>query len=174
VRYIRPSVRGVVSAGALGVALAGCSASGSISFGSSQLSASKLEALVTTVTVQQGLRANKVSCPSGISEKKGKVSTCTATYAGGETSEFLVRQTDGSGAVYAAAAGMTAPLIEQKIRQVFLAQRQLTVTATCPPNVPIVVGKKFNCVVHSGTQSAELPVKITSAQGDYSLGTDAR
>jgi hypothetical protein len=159
----------VGAAAAVVGALSGCSASGSISLGSSELSASKMEALVTSVTASQGLKATSVSCPSGVSEKKGVVSYCTAHYAGGETSRFSILQTDGSGGVTAAPADMTAPLVERTIRQLYLSKQQLTVTAVCPENVPIVVGTKFNCTAHSGSESQVLSVTVTSKAGDFTV-----
>ena len=162
--------------GALGLAatLSACSASASVSIGSSGLSASKMSALVTTVTTREGLTARSVSCPSGVQLQKGLVSYCTAHYANGETSRFLVRQTDGSGSVDAVPAEMTAPVIEYHIRAVYLSQRGVTVTASCPANVPIVVGSRFQCTVRHGSQTAIVPVKITDADGGYALGTSAQ
>ncbi len=164
-----------VGTAALAAALCGCSASASVSIGSSPgLSQSKMRALVLTVTTREGLTAQSVSCPSGVPLKAGLVSYCTAHYASGETSRFLVRQTDANGDVNAAPAEMTAPAIEQNIRAVYRSQRGLTVTASCPSGVPIVVANRFDCTVRDGSQTAVVPVKITDADGGFALGTSAR
>ncbi len=146
-----------------------CSVSANVSIGSSELGAGKMEAFVKTVTTREGLTAKSVSCPSGVALEKGMLSYCTARYADGETSRFLVRQTDGSGHVDVGPAEMTAPAIENTI-VLALRRRGVTATASCPPHVAIVVGDVFTCALKSGTQSAVVPVKITSATGGYLLG----
>jgi hypothetical protein len=163
-------VRTCAAVAALALVLAGCSASASVSIGSSQLSASKLEALVKTVTKQQHFPDQSASCPSGVGDKKGRLSYCTAHYADGESSRFLVRQLDDKGNVTVLPAEMTAPALENDIRLV-LRHRGIAVTARCPAHVPIVVGHSFLCTIKDARQTAVLPVKITTASGGFTLGT---
>lgn len=129
-----------------------------------------MAALVTKVTKRQGLAAQHVACPSGIGFEKGRLSYCTAHYASGESSRFVVRQTNGSGNVDVHPAEMTAPAIENEIR-VALRRRGIAASARCPANVAIVVGTVFNCTVSDARQTGTLPVKITDPSGGYLLGT---
>ncbi len=154
----------------LAVTLSACSVSASVSVGSSELSTSKLAAIVLKVTRRQGLVAQHVSCPAGVALRKGTLSYCAARYSNGESSRFLVRQTDDKGNVYIRPAEMTAPAIENEIR-VALRQRGITATAHCPDAVAIVVGKSFECTVSDAAQTGTIPVKITDATGGYTLGT---
>lgn len=88
---------------AAGLAAGGCGSSDSPSAGSAKsptiLDTEKVERSIEQSSLDQRGANARVTCPSGVHQKKGKTFSCTAL-ADGATTRFVVKQIDGSGRVH--------------------------------------------------------------------------
>jgi hypothetical protein len=88
----RPLVAGFVIAASLAVSACGSSESPTI------LNTEKIERAIERSSLAQRGQDARVSCPSGVHQKKGLVFSCTAVVKQDST-RFVVTQVDGSGRV---------------------------------------------------------------------------
>ena len=72
---------------------------GSSSDSSVSLDTEKVERAIEDSSMAQRGQQPQVSCPSGVAQKDGLEFSCTAVVAG-ESTRFLVTQTDGAGRVH--------------------------------------------------------------------------
>jgi hypothetical protein len=84
---------GVLVAASLAVSACGSAGSPTI------LDTEKVERAIEQSSLAQRGKHARVSCPSGVHQKKGLVFSCTAVVAGGST-RFVVTEMDGSGNVH--------------------------------------------------------------------------
>ena len=157
--------------------MAGCSASGQLSIGSTKttsstrssagppvLSAAKLETDLLTLTRDRGLAASSASCPPRVAEAEGVMSDCIATYPRGGTATFGVHQDNGSGHVTISPIAMVAPEVENAILA-HLVHPAYQGTAHCPSDEPIVTGRVFYCTASRGATHARVEVRILDGSG---------
>jgi hypothetical protein len=78
-----------------GLAITACGSSGAPTI----LNTEKVERAIEQSSLAQRGIPTKVSCPSGVRQKKGLVFSCTAVVKG-ESTRFVVRELDGSGHVH--------------------------------------------------------------------------
>jgi hypothetical protein len=92
---IRGRLSGAVVLAAASFAAAGC---GGSSGSPTILNTEKVERAIEQSSLAQRHQHARVSCPSGVHQKKGLVFACTAATASGKT-EFTVTELDGGGNV---------------------------------------------------------------------------
>jgi hypothetical protein len=80
---------------AASLAVSACGSPGSPTI----LDTEKVERAIEQSSLAQRGKHARVSCPSGVHQKKGLVFSCTAVVARGST-RFVVTETDGSGNVH--------------------------------------------------------------------------
>jgi hypothetical protein len=160
-----------VLAGALGAAIAGCSASVCAGSGcgiDSKKAANTVRTLVVNAT---GATLRSVSCPKSIPFKKGASFTCTATGADGTTAPVLVTQTDAKGNVHISANLLHTGPAARLIAKGLSSRLKFPVTVKCPDLVNVHRGTGLTCTATHAGQTRKVKVTVTDDTGsiDYRL-----
>lgn len=142
----------------LAFVLAGCS---------KQIDDKKAEKFISSSVAQQvGADVKSVSCPSGLTAKKGATFECTVTGSDGTSGKTTVTEKDDQGNVSVSAPFIHVRELEQSIGQGIGQQINAdNVDVKCPE---IIVGKKgdtFECQATSGSDKATIEVTQKDDQG---------
>lgn len=142
----------------LALVLAGCA---------KQIDNSKAEKFISTsIAKQVGADVKAVSCPTGLTAKKGDTFQCTVTGADGTTGKTTVTEKDDQGNVSVSAPFIHVTQLEQSIGQGIAQQINANdVKVKCPE---IITGKKgdtFECQATSGSDKATVEVTQKDDQG---------
>jgi hypothetical protein len=153
---------GLVTAGALALAAAGC--------GTAMLNTGHVESLIKNKMTGPpfNLSVSGVKCPDQ-PVKKGDVFTCTLTLKNGQTVNFRVTQVDNKTNVNVTQAEMIPPYVENQIHANLLTQN-LNATATCPQHVAVVPGATFTCsLVSASGQHGTATLTILDNSGGFRI-----
>ncbi len=157
-------MRALVLPALAALALSGCA---------TEIDDKKTEAFIAkSVREQVGARVESVSCPTGLTARKGDTFECTVTGSDGTSGEATVTMKDDEGNVSASAPFIHVRNLEQQIAVGISEQvGGSDIELSCPE---IVVGKKgdrFECEATSGSDEATVEVTQTDDQGnvDYKL-----
>lgn len=142
---------------AAAVALAGCA---------KKIDDAKAERFIAKiVTDRVGAKVKSVTCPTGLTAKKGRTFTCTVTGVDGSSGKTQVTGRSDQGAVRVTAPFIHVRELEQSIGADIAKQIGSEVELTCPE---IIVGKKggtFSCTAQSEKKKATVRVTQTDDQG---------
>jgi hypothetical protein len=118
------------------------------------------------VREQVGAAVKSVSCPSGLTAKKGETFECTVTAPDGTTGKATVTEKDDEGRVSVAAPFIHMGDIEQGIASRLGDQTAAAdVTVSCPEIVEGEKGGVFECDAVSGPDKAVIEVTQTDGLG---------
>jgi hypothetical protein len=147
---------GLVALAAL--ALSGCSKS---------IDSDKAEKFIAkSVGSQVGAKVKSVSCPTGLTAKKGETFECTVTGTDGTTGKTTVTEKDDQGNVSVSAPFIHVRNLEQQIASGIAKQIGGSVDVGCPEIIVGAKGKKFECQATSGSDKAVVEVTQTDDQGN--------
>lgn len=130
----------------------------------------KAEKNLTKTLEGIGLEVKSVSCPSGMTPKKGDVFTCKVTAADGSKGEVKVREDDAKGNVTYVSDFLKQEQVEAGVKEL-VAKRAGSddFTVTCPQLIPETKGSKVTCTAEDGTNKLDLIVTQNDDQGNYSV-----
>ena len=136
--------------------------------GSTKIDGKKAEDLVAkSVREDIGAEVKSVSCPRGLTAKKGETFECTVTGSDGTTGKATVTEKDAKGNVEASAPFVHVSNLEEQIAGGLSDQvGGSNVDVSCPE---IIVGSKgnvFECDATSGSDKATVEVTQTDEQGN--------
>lgn len=137
-----------------------------------EIDAAKAEKFISkTVAAQVGAELKSVSCPSGLTAKKGETFECTVTGTDGTTGKTEVTEKDDQGNVSVSAPFIHPRDIERSIATDIKAQVGSAVKVSCPEIIVSDKGGKFGCEATSGSDKARVDVTQTDDQGnvDYKV-----
>jgi uncharacterized protein DUF4333 len=119
-----------------------------------------------TVTEQVGARVESVSCPSGLTAKKGETFECTVTGDDGSEGKVMVTEKDDQGNVSVSAPFIHVRDLEEQIGNGLQNQVGGPAELDCPE---IIVGQKgdtFECDAKTPDGPATVQVTQTDDQGN--------
>jgi hypothetical protein len=149
---------------------AGCSASVSIGDGFDR---GKAEKTIRDVVISQaGARVKAVACPSNVKLKKGTTVSCTVTGTDGSKGAATIFFKDDKGNAHVSAPLLHVREAESAIAGQLKTKYKAQVTVTCPEIIAVRKGRMVTCKAVRGSDTADVTVTLTDAQGDfdYKLG----
>lgn len=109
-----------------------------------------------------------VDCPGEVPLEEGESFTCTAT-GPEETFDVVVTQTDSEGSVAAKRASLNIGAIEEQIAQSLERLGGIDIRVTCPDDVEVGKGKKFECLATSERGELTFVVEQTDDFGNVTF-----
>lgn len=103
-----------------------------------------------------------VDCPGEVPLEEGESFTCTAT-GSEETFDVVATQTDSEGSVAAKRSSLNMDAIEEQIAGSLEQLGGIDIAVTCPDDVEVGEGKKFECLATS--ERGELIFVVTQTDG---------
>jgi hypothetical protein len=166
---------GAILAGAVAMAIGGCSAS--VSIGGKKIDAGKLERSISeTVSGSVGVVPERVDCPDDVALKKGHTFQCTAR-VNGQDAAVRVTQSDDDGNVRF--ENVDALLSTQKLVDAIAngvnQQTGRRVTVNCGSRQVLVepVGARLSCqAVTASGESETITVNVLDRQGNVNWRLD--
>ena len=128
--------------------------------------------IADSVREQVGARVASVSCPTGITAKKGGTFECTVTGSDGTSGKAKVTMKDDEGNVAVSAPFIhVRPLAERMAKEISEQVGGSDVELSCPEIVVGAKGETFECDAISGSDKAIVEVTQTDDRGnvDYEL-----
>jgi hypothetical protein len=117
------------------------------------------------VSQQVKAKVRTVTCPKGLTAKKGATFSCQVTGTDGTTGTALVTEKDDKGNVSVNAPFLHVREVEQSIGSGIKAQVGSDVAVKCPQIVVVKAGGTFDCTAISGSDRAKVKVVQQDAQG---------
>jgi hypothetical protein len=113
-----------------------------------------------------------VSCPTGITAKKGVRFTCAVRAADGTTGRVAVTGRDAKGSVDLSAPFLSVRKAEADMARQLGAESGDTVKVTCPELLVIRKGVTFLCKATADDQERNVTGKFLDARGRFSFRPD--
>jgi hypothetical protein len=151
-----------ISIAVAGWGIAGC--------GETRIDAAKAETLIRDLVRERvGAKVATVSCPKGITARKGVRFTCRVAGTDATHGDVVVTGRDGRGTVE-----VTAPFLLVRRSEVDMARKiddELgePVAVTCPEIVVIRKGARFHCTARSGGRSRDVAGRFLDDSGKFSF-----
>ena len=136
--------------------------------GSTKIDAKEAEDLIAeSVREQVGAEVKSVSCPTGLTAKKGETFECTVTGTDDTTGKAKVTMKDDEGNVDASAPFVHVRDLEREIAGGIGGQIGASdVEVSCPEIIPGAKGDVFECDATSGADKAVIEVTQTDGLGN--------
>ncbi len=150
---------------ALSVLIAGC--------GETKIDGPKAERLIREIVTQDvGARVASVSCPKGITAKKGVVFTCAVTAIDGTQGDVIVTGQDSEGGL-----DLRAPFLKVRTSEAHMARRigedeGAMVKVDCPELTTARKGATFVCKATADGQARSVTGRFLDAGGRFSFRAD--
>jgi hypothetical protein len=150
---------------ALAAVLAGC--------GETRIDAGKAEGLIRElVTKRVGAHVATVSCPRGITAKKGVTFHCRVAGTDKTAGDVLVTARDGHGSVEVTAPFLLVRRSEADMAKQINASYGAAAKVDCPEIVVIREGARFHCEATSGDQQRDVNARFLDDRGKFSFLPD--
>jgi hypothetical protein len=154
---VTPRLTGAAAGLAAALALGGCS---------TEIDAAKGEKLIRrAVTAQVGAKVRSVTCPKGLTAKKGATFRCRVVGADGSSGQVTVTERDDKGKVSIDAPFLHVGEVEDQIEADLKQKVGDDVTLRCPEIVVVAKGDRFSCRGRSGGSRARIAVTQQDARG---------
>ena len=152
------TIAGVVVALASATAIAGCA---------KEIDNKDAEAFLTdSISKQTGSTIKAVSCPDGISLKRGDTFDCSVTAADGTSGTVTVTQTNGDGGVSISTPFLPIARLANQIAARLSEQVDEKVTLECPDLVKVEKGGRFDCRGTNGEKTRRIIVTQKDDKGN--------
>jgi hypothetical protein len=123
--------------------------------------------IAKSVREQVGAEVKSVTCPTGLTAKKGEKFECTVTGSDGTTGKTTVTEKDDQGNVSVSAPFVHVRNLEEQIAGGVGDQIGASdVTVSCPEIIVGAKGEVFECDATSGSDKAVIEVTQTDARGN--------
>lgn len=150
---------------ALSVLTAGC--------GETKIDGPKAEGLIRElVTKDVGARVASVSCPKGITAKKGVVLNCAIKAIDGTQGNVIVTGQDSEGGVDLRAPFLTVRKAEADMAREIGEDEGAAVKVACPELTTVRAGVTFVCKATADGQARSVTGRFLDADGRFSFRAD--
>ena len=124
------------------------------------------------VTEQVGARVTSVTCPTGITAKKGVRFTCAVTAADGTRGNVVVTGRDAQGGVDVSAPFLTVRRSEADMARQIGEESGAEVDVSCPELVVIRRNVTFLCKATADGRQRDVTGRFLDDSGRFSFATD--
>jgi hypothetical protein len=143
-------------------AIAGC--------GETRIDASKAETLIRDLVRERvGAKVASVTCPKGITARKGMRFRCRVAGTDGTHGDVVVTGRDGKGRVDVTAPFMLVRRSEAEIAKQIDDELGVPATIACPQIVVIRKGARFHCTARSDGTTRDVAGRFVDDRGNFSF-----